>query len=105
MKKGLTAVILLPYCISFFRFDKQKIQKDLLSGFMRYLNMVGHMDFSSNPFWYCTGGTTVNWISNMCSTLFILNMTFDRLYSIIRPHKAAAFNTVKKTKITMLHYF
>ena len=64
--------------------------------------MVGHMDFSSNPFWYCTGGTTINWISNMCSTLFILNMTFDRLYSIIRPHKAASFNTVKKAKITIL---
>ena len=69
---------------------------------MRYLNMIGRMDFSSNPFWYCTGGTTINWISNMCSTLFILNMTSDRLYSIIRPHKAASFNTVKKAKLTIL---
>ena len=26
-------------------------------------------------------------------------MTFDRFYSIIRPHKAASFNTVKRAKI------
>ena len=38
----------------------------------------------------------------MCSTLFILNMTFERFYSIIKPHKAAAFNTVKRAKITIL---
>ena len=29
-------------------------------------------------------------------------MTFERFYSIIRPHKAASFNTVKRTKITIL---
>ena len=28
-------------------------------------------------------------------------MTFERFYSIIRPHKAALFNTVKKAKITI----
>ena len=37
----------------------------------------------------------------MCSTLFILSMTFDRFYSIIMPHKAASFNTVKRAKITV----
>ena len=26
-------------------------------------------------------------------------MTFERFYSIIRPHKAASFNTVKRAKI------
>ena len=29
-------------------------------------------------------------------------MTFERFYSIIRPHKAASFNTVKRAKITIL---
>ena len=38
----------------------------------------------------------------MCSTLFILAMTFERFYSIIRPHKAASFNTVKRAKITIV---
>ena len=28
-------------------------------------------------------------------------MTFERFYSIIRPHKAASFNTVKRAKITI----
>ena len=38
----------------------------------------------------------------MSSTLFILSMTFDRVYSIIRPHKAASFNTVKRAKATII---
>ena len=50
---------------------------------------------------YCRMGTTVNWAANMCSTLLIVSMTFDRFYSIIRPHKAASFNTVKRAKITV----
>ena len=29
-------------------------------------------------------------------------MTFDRFYGIIRPHKAASFNTVKRARITIL---
>ena len=37
----------------------------------------------------------------MSSTGFILGMTFERFYSIIRPHKAASFNTVKRAKITI----
>ena len=28
-------------------------------------------------------------------------MTFDRCYSILRPHKAASFNTVKRAKVTI----
>ena len=32
-------------------------------------------------------------------------MTFDRFYSIIRPHKAASFYTVKRAKITILCTF
>ena len=38
----------------------------------------------------------------MCSTFFILCMTFERFYSIIRPHKAASFNTVKRAKATII---
>ena len=37
----------------------------------------------------------------LCSTLYILSMTFDRCYSILRPHKAAIVNTVKRAKITI----
>ena len=37
----------------------------------------------------------------MNSTLLILNMTFERFYSIVVPHKAVSFNTVKRAKITV----
>ena len=60
------------------------------------------MDFPPNQQWFCAIGTSVLWSSTLCSTLFILSMTFDRLYSIIRPHKAASFNTVKRAKITIV---
>ena len=50
---------------------------------------------------YCRMGTTVNWAANMCSTLLIVSMTFDRFYSIIMPHKATSFNTVKRAKLTI----
>ena len=36
------------------------------------------------------------------STLLVLCMTFDRLYSIVKPHKAASLNTLKRAKITIL---
>ena len=51
---------------------------------------------------YCTLTTSCLRVSSLCSTLFILNMTFERFYSIIRPHKVASFNTVKRAKITIV---
>ena len=53
------------------------------------------------PFWYCTGAITILLTAFLCSTLFILSMTFDRFYSAIRPHKAASFNTVKRAKFSI----
>ena len=38
----------------------------------------------------------------LCSTLLVVSITFDHFYSIIQPHKAASFNTVKRVKITIL---
>ena len=51
---------------------------------------------------YCKILNTAFFTATMCSTLLILNMTFDRFYSIIRPHKAASFNTVKRAKLTII---
>ena len=53
------------------------------------------------PFWYCTVAVTVLLTAFLCSTLFILSMTFDRFYSVVQPHKAASFNTVKRAKLTI----
>ena len=41
----------------------------------------------------------------MSSTYIILAMTFERFYSIIMPHKAASFNTLKKAKISLVFIF
>ena len=55
-----------------------------------------------SQYFYCTRTMTMLYMSGLCSTLFILSMTFERFYSIIKPHKAASFNTVKRAKITVI---
>ena len=72
----------------------------LISGCKDFL-LDDHLTTLPSTFWYCTIWVTVASFSNLCSTLFLLSMTFDRFYSIIRPHKAASFNTVKRAKVTI----
>ena len=55
-----------------------------------------------NPYWTCNVILVPFFGSSMSSSFFILSMTFERFYSIIRPHKAALFNTVKRAKVTIL---
>ena len=55
-----------------------------------------------DQFWYCGLVTLFAFFGSMCSTMFIISMTFDRLYSIIAPHKAAAVNTVTRTRTTIV---
>ena len=55
-----------------------------------------------NQYWYCTRTMAILHMSGLCSTLFILSMTFERFYSIIKPHKVASFNTVKRARITIV---
>ena len=52
-----------------------------------------------NQFWCCKIAVMNVLGSIQCSTYLIIAMTFERFYSIIRPHKAASFNTVKRAKI------
>ena len=70
----------------------------------RYTFVFEHLDSLPGKFWYCDIWIMFTWTSSLCSILFILNMTFERFYSIIKPHKAASFNTVKRAKITILCY-
>ena len=53
-------------------------------------------------YWSCAIVTFVMFSSTLCSTLFILAMTFERFYSIIQPHKAASFNAVKRARIVII---
>ena len=71
-------------------------------GLTRYLNAGFNIDIPPDQFRYCAAMMTVVCVTTECSTWFILSMTFERCYSIIRPHKAASFNTVKKAKITIV---
>ena len=73
-----------------------------VSGFTTYLSMVHDVDMPPNQYWFCTLNNTILFASTLCSALLILSMTFDRFYSIIRPHKAASFNTAKRAQITIV---
>ena len=55
-----------------------------------------------NQYWHCAICIFVAFMAFMSSTLFILSMTFERFYSIIRPHKAVSINTFKKAKISIV---
>ena len=51
---------------------------------------------------YCGVANSILFASTLCSAMFITSMTFERFYSIMQPHKAASFNTLKRAKITIL---
>ena len=61
--------------------------------------MQHNVEFPPNPYKYCSITITILSITVLYSSLLLVAMTFDRFYSIVRPHKAASFNTVRKTKI------
>ena len=71
-----------------------------LSALMAQLNYI-HIKIRDR-FMFCAVGTTVLYVSTQSSSWFIISMTFERFYSIIRPHKAASVNTVKKAKIIIV---
>ena len=68
-------------------------------GLMRYLNNVFGVWMPPDQFWHCTIVALTLTTATLCSTLFIISMTFDRFYSTIMPHKAASFNMVKRAKL------
>ena len=57
------------------------------------------MSMPPDQFWHCTLAAAILFVCSLCSALFVVAMTFERFYSIIRPNKAASFNTVKRAKI------
>ena len=73
-----------------------------ISAFVRYLNTVYGIDLPPSQLWYCSYLNFAVHAIVYISNLLILNMTFERFYSIIRPHKAASFNTVKRSKFTIV---
>ena len=72
-----------------------------ISALTRYLFSVHYVKFPPSDYWYCSLLNFFALTSVTCSTYFVLSMTFERFYSIILPHKAASFNTVRKAQITI----
>ena len=69
----------------------------------RHLLIFIHLDNLPSKFWYCDIWTLMTWASNLCSTLFILSMTFERFYSIIQPSQSCFVSTpLRRAKITIL---
>ena len=55
----------------------------------------------TNQFWYCSIVVMIAQGSIQCSTYLLIALTFECFYSIIKPHKATSFNTLKRAKITI----
>ena len=72
-----------------------------ISGFIAFLAMVHDVYVPPGPEIYCRTYLYVLFSSYLVSTSLVGAMTFDRFYSIVAPHKAASFNTVKRAKITV----
>ena len=71
-------------------------------GFARYMNVVHDVTMPPDQFHHCAVIISITLAAILCSTLLIVTMTFERLYSIIMPHRAASFNTVNRAKAIIL---
>ena len=58
-----------------------------------------------NQQWYYSFQMFILHFSTLCRNYLVIAMTFKSFYSIIRPHKAASFNTVKKARIIVVCIF
>ena len=96
-------MVLLPWIYFWLQFRIFNVSSCFLfAGFCLYLNMTHGVSMPPDQYWFCVLANTTFFTSTSCSTYLIISMTFDRFYSIIRPHKAASFNTVKRAKITIV---
>ena len=70
---------------------------------MSYLNLVHDLDVSlGNQYRYCALSSFFIVTTFLCSAYLLIAITFECFYSIIQPHKAASFNTVKGARIVIL---
>ena len=82
--------------------DLLNIFKLFVLGLVTYLAHQHNGYIPPGQYWYCAIQMVFLFSSFLCSTLLIVSMTFDRFYSIIRPHKAASFNTIKRAKVFII---
>ena len=70
-----------------------------------YLQEVLNIDMPPNRHWYCCLLIYTFISSFLVSCYLLIIMTFERFYSIIKPHKAASFNTFKRARIIIVIIF
>ena len=70
-----------------------------------YLDKVVGMDMRPNDTWYCRLRMYNYFSSFLVSCYLLVAVTFERFYSIMRPHKAASFNTVKRARVIIVCIF
>ena len=73
----------------------------MFPGLVQNLNTGYNVDIPPDQLTYCAWSITIVTVSSHTSIYLIVVMTFERFYSILRPHKAATFNTIKRAKITI----
>ena len=78
---------------------------NVFSAIPSYLDLVHHVEMPPNRLGYCTILIFTVHATFLCSCYLLITMTFERFYSIIRPHKAASFNTVKRAKCIVAWVF
>ena len=72
-------------------------------GLLPYLAVVHGTNIPPSRYHHCIVANALVFSSILCSNLLILTMTFERFYSIMKPHKVASFNTVKRAKIIIIY--
>ena len=75
------------------------------TAFVSYLEQVAGVEMPPNQLWFCRMFHLALYFGCMCGCHLLVAMTFERSYNIIRPHKAASFNTVKKARIIVSFIF
>ena len=80
----------------------QSLTFSIFSGIGSYLEEVIGVNMPPNRHWYCCLTMYTYFSSFLTSCYLLIAMTFERLYSIIRPHKASSFNTVKRARISII---
>ncbi len=79
-----------------------KIISCLFPGSTAYLSTVHGVYMPPGPAKYCTVAVFMSFWVILNSTLLVTSMTFDRFYSILRPHKASIVNTAKRAYFTII---
>ena len=96
-----TEVYLFLICIDLSAVDVCDVS-DSISGVVMYITIVHEVFIPPGPDSLCPVLMFCWFGASLTSTFLIVSMTFDRFFSILKPHKAVSFNTVQRAVITIV---